>query len=258
MSEPQKDPFSISDEPAFQGNGFERDPSESTADRRINPTSELEKLRDTVWNEPHLDSPVGEERFADWLHQKRQLCSERGNLFSTIVASVAGGLFAVAGAFLAYFIAPPGSHPGSFVAILFAPVSEELLKQSGMIYLLEKHPYRIFSGYQFIFAALGSALVFAVLENLLYTHVYVSPSQVPDFALFVRFRWSVCTTLHVCCSLIASLGLRKIWTACTLQNRPAELLPAFRYFAIAMGVHGTYNLFATLADPFLFSHPSVN
>ena len=56
--------------------------------------------------------------------------------------------------------------------IVFGPVIEELAKQSGMTYLLEKKPYRVFAAWQFLFVALLSGLGFAVIENLVYIYVY--------------------------------------------------------------------------------------
>ena len=119
---------------------------------------------------------------------------------------------------LGNFIAGPFAAMGAFMSgrqtvfrilylILFAPVIEELLKQSGMIYLLEKKPYRIFSGGQFIVAAIISAGVFASIENLLYIHFYSNGQTFESFSDFCCFRWGVCTSLHVVCSVIASFTI---------------------------------------------------
>ena len=48
---------------------------------------------------------------------------------------------------------------------------------------------------------------FAVVENLLYIHVY-NPEGTENFRLS---RWTVCTALHTGTSTIAGLGLLKMW-----------------------------------------------
>ena len=136
-----------------------------------------------------------------------------------------------------------------FYIILYGPVIEELLKQSGMIYLLEKKPYRIFSAGQFVAAGAISALVFASLENLLYIHFYAKGLAIQDFSAFCWYRWTVCTSLHVSCSVIASLGLVRVWKKQCADGRAADLSIGFYWFAAAMILHGLYNLTVTILHP---------
>ena len=128
--------------------------------------------------------------------------------------------------------------------VVFAPLIEEFLKQSGMIYLLERKPYRVFAAWQFVFSALVSALVFATIENLLYIHVYVHPAAIARPEVFTNFRWTACTAVHLACSAIASLGMIRVWKKQLADGRAADLSTAYTYFVIAIVVHGLYNLLA--------------
>ena len=132
--------------------------------------------------------------------------------------------------------------------IVFGPVIEELAKQSGMTYLLEKKPYRVFAAWQFLFVALLSGLGFAVIENLVYIYVYAPAGGVEDIERLAAFRWVVCTLLHVVCAGIASLGLIRVWKRQVRDGRPADLAAAFPLFAAAMIVHGAYNFAAMFVE----------
>jgi RsiW-degrading membrane proteinase PrsW (M82 family) len=163
----------------------------------------------------------------------------------TLGAALMAGPFAAMGAFMA------GRQTWFRILylILFAPVIEELLKQSGMIYLLEKKPYRLFSAGQFVIAAIISAAVFASIENLLYIHFYANGQTFENFARFCWFRWTVCTSLHLVCSIIASFGLVRVWKKQLADGRAADLAFGFKYFVAAMAIHGIYNLAAAIINP---------
>ena len=137
----------------------------------------------------------------------------------------------------------PGTG-GLLYAIVFGPVAEELLKQSGMTYLLEKKPYRVFAAWQFVFVAVVAGLVFATIENLVYINIYFPASGVRNVATAAAFRWVACTLLHVSCAAIASLGLVRVWRRQLHEGGSPELTAAFPFFIAAMVVHGTYNFAA--------------
>ena len=218
------------------------DPAEYRAEPVNEPAAEIDIIRDAVANEPHLataDAPGAPPPFHVWLDERRHQCSLFGNLNVTLLAALVGGPFAIAGAFIA---GKPGVFAGIYI-ILFGPVVEELLKQSGMVYVLERRPYRIFAAWQFVFAAALSALIFATVENLMYIHLYVDEELI-DIESFAQFRWKVCTALHVCCSVVASLGLIRVWNHQRVNGVPADLSRAFPLFVVAIAIHGIYNLCA--------------
>jgi hypothetical protein len=245
MSTPP-DYFDANAEPSnFQGR-FSPDPAESKVPFSDGREDELSTIRDSVFNEPSCigGGELKQDQLRSWIAAKRRQCTPAGSLGITLLAALAAGPFAVLGAFM---MGRPTLYAVLY-AVLFAPVIEELLKQSGMIYLLEKHPYRLFTGWQFVAAAVISAGVFAVLENLIYIYVYVDADMLSDPGAFARFRWTVCPLVHILCSVIASCGLIRVWKRQLQDGRAADLAHGFAPFAVAMTIHGLYNLTVWLLD----------
>ncbi|MBC8377819.1 MAG: PrsW family intramembrane metalloprotease [Planctomycetes bacterium] len=218
--------------------------------RRISPhidgsEDEISTIRDSVLNEPAMTGKLQQAELGQWLAEKRGQCTLGGNVAVTLVAALIAGPFAIMGA----FVSGRQTFFAAVYMVLFAPVIEELLKQSGMVYLLEKKPYRIFSAGQFVIAAMVSALIFSAVENLLYINLYADLTAMTDPMAYVAFRWKYCTLLHVTCSVIASFGLIRVWKKQCLDNREANLAEGFWYFAAAMGIHGTFNFIVMLIAP---------
>lgn len=241
MSTPP-DYFDVNSEPANFPGRFSPDPTEGRVGPIDGHEDEISALRDSVQNEPAFTGTLEQTELSQWIAAKRAQCTIAGSLGLTLLAGLAAGPFAVMGAFMT------GRQTifGILYAVLFAPVIEEFLKQSGMIYLLEKRPYRLFAAWQFVLAAVIAGGVFATLENLLYLHVYVDTASLADPAAFTRFRWIVCTLLHVGCAMVASLGLIRVWKKQLRDGRAADLAYGFGPFATAMVIHGLYNLTVTL------------
>jgi len=236
--------LSVDHEPALAGGSeFRGDPSEHTAEPTGPATDELGVLRDSIAVEPALPHRRSTLPWQTWMEERRGRCTMIGNVSVTLLAALVGGPFAIAGAM---FSAGQGFGATVYV-IIFAPVAEELLKQSGMTYVLEKQPYRIFSPLQFVFAAVLSGAVFASIENAVYLGQCAAAGG--DVARLAAFRLPVCTTVHVVCAAVASLGLVRAWRRHLTHQRPAELADAFPYFLAAMILHGGYNTWAVLLGP---------
>ena len=164
----------------------------------------------------------------------------------TIFCGLVGGLLAVPAMFL------KGRESGLWVLMLvvFGPFAEETLKQSGMIFQLEKLPGTVRSGWQFFLAALLGAAVFSVLENLLYGHVYLRHLPPEQLAIAMNYRWVVCTALHIGCTMISALGMRRVWRAALRKGVPCQISDAFPWFVVAVAIHGCYNLLMLLVQAF--------
>lgn len=244
MSTPEEY-FDINAEPSRFKGRFEADQSEQTVPAIDGHEDEISTIRDSVMNEPAFTGRLEQTELTAWLAVKRAQCTLAGNVWVTLAAALIAGPFAVVGAFTT------GQQTAfrMLYMVLFAPIIEELLKQSGMIYLLEKKPYRIFSSTQFIAAAVISSVVFATIENLLYLNFYTNPESMENFADFCAFRWAVCTALHVICSIIASFGLVKVWKKQLADGRAADLAGGFKFFLVAIIIHGLYNLSTVMINP---------
>lgn len=236
--------FDVNAEPANFDGAFNPDPSEQKVPAIDGHEDEISTVRDSVQNEPAFTGELKQAHLGQWLAQKRAECTLSGNCAVTLIAALAGGSFAVIGA----LVIGRQTWVSFLYMVLFAPIIEELLKQSGMIYLLEKKPYRIFSSAQFIIAAVISAFIFSAIENLLYIQICADTAAIHNRQAFICFRWTWCTLLHVSCSVIASFGLIRVWKKQLAEGRAADLAHGFIPFAIAMAVHGAYNLTVVLLD----------
>lgn len=249
-----KDYFSVASEPALHAENI-RETAQVELEAEAAAASELEQIRDSVYSEPGFSGsgPDG-NRYREWLTRQTMTVGCGKVVGITLLAGLLGGLASVPGVFLAGY----QSSFQAFYLVLFGPVIEEFMKQSGMIFILEKKPFLLKWGWQFWLAALLAALIFASVENLLYGHLYLRGLAPDKLAVVMAFRWKYCTALHVGCALIAATGLRQAWNRHLVRGAPAELSDAFGGMTVAIAVHGLYNLLGVtgIIDPLgkLFSH----
>ena len=95
---------------------------------------------------------------------------------------------------------------------------------------------------QIVICALAGGLVFAVIENFLYLHVAIK--NPPEWLIY--WRWTVCVALHTGCSLIAGLGLMRIWADTTVNRVRPRLSLGSPLLLTAVIIHGCYNGFAVI------------
>jgi hypothetical protein len=244
--------LSADEEPALRGDRLgpvPLDPSEEKvarkeALRREKPAAEIDRIRDLASSEPALvgSEGAGDETFRRWLDDRRSRVGVSKGLLVALIAGIIAGPFAIVGA----LSKGPGVSVGVvFYAIMFAPVIEEFLKQSGMIFILERRPYLAKSAWQFPLAAVVAAVIFATVENLMYLHIYTAEFSDEKREALARFRWPVCTALHVSCAFIASFGLVRVWRKQNEDGKPAQLSYAYPLFGSAIVIHALYNFAAT-------------
>jgi len=232
-------------EPHLRGRPLQPDPSEERADRTLAHGQRPDQgVEHTIWDEPALSPllagavPPGELTYRRWLLERRDRTTAARSWAITIGAAAAAGPWAVLGAFWG-----SGRTVFSVAALIaFAPLVEEMMKAALALYVVEKKPFLFRSRAQIGLCVVAGAFAFAVLENLLYLNVYIPK---PPVAL-VRWRWSVCVALHMGCSLIASMGLMRVWTDTWRRLDRPRLALAYPYVLTAVVVHGTYNALALL------------
>jgi len=234
-------PDAISDEPALRGG-----PHSQTDD---------EKALHNVWDEPSLRAsgvlaPSEAMTYSRWYEQRRAETSS-GRCWATVaLLTLCGGPFAILGAFVSSF--GQGNAAGLLMVILVAPPLEEMLKIGATLIVLENKPFLFQNRVQVVVAAIAGAMLFAVVENLLYIYVYYPEGN----EAFRLWRWSVCTALHVGCTTVAAMGLLHMWHHASHRVKTGPLeefqrprpVHAYPYIMLAAILHATYNALATVME----------
>lgn len=240
---------SIENEPHLRGSGFKGDKSEEKADRVLDRSkereySDAERVERSVWDEPALSSelagapPADELTYKAWLEKRWGEVGFGTSMAVTLGVALVASPWGIIGAFYG-----AGATIFSVLAItVFGPVVEEVSKIAVTTYVVEKRPFYFRSAVQIAFCALMGALVFSIIENLTYQHIYKQNSS----ANFMLWRWTVCLGMHLSCSVIASLGLMRVWRETKETRRPPRLHLAYPYIVTAVVIHGTYNAFAII------------
>ncbi|UDQ97362.1 PrsW family glutamic-type intramembrane protease [Lentisphaerota bacterium WC36G] len=166
-----------------------------------------------------------------------------------IIVALIGGLLSIPITFILSFTNATNNF---LTGILGTPLIEELAKAIGCIYILEKHPYWIKNSAQIIFCCVFGALIFSVGENLLYINVYLNDLSSDVLLKVAHFRWRYCTLLHLSCSFIVSLGMLKVYHGIKSSNKIFVLKEGKFYFILAIVIHISYNLLASIFENKLF------
>ncbi len=242
-----EDPHGIEHEPHLLPTKWQADPSESSVGSTLAPhtADPVERAEHTVWDESALSTELTagiqpDVTFQTWLVENQQQTTWFDSWWITFLVALAAGPWGVLGAL------GNGEFGGLalLAVVIFGPVVEEITKVAAATWVIEKRPYWFQSGTQILFAAACGGLAFAAIENLLYIYVYV-PQHSNEF---VAFRWTVCVALHMTCSTLAGMGLRRTWSHTITHHRPPDLTLAAPWFAAAMICHGLYNLTVGIAE----------
>lgn len=177
------------------------------------------------------------------IYQARRLATQPSRQWMAVgLAVIIAGPFAIIGAFMG-----SGSSIGLgavLLAVSIGPLIEEVLKASGALYLAEQRPWLVPTGWTLPLVTLAAGLVFSVIENVVYLTVYI-PDPTPEI---VAWRWIAGPLLHGGASLVAGLGVRRMWTITNRDLTAPRLRNAAPYLVAAVALHGLYNLTVTLLE----------
>lgn len=179
----------------------------------------------------------GATSYQSWLQGRAEATSTGKAWLVALLVALGGGPFAVLAAFI--HTNPTGLAASSAIvmAVVFGPAIEEVMKIGTAAMIVETRPYLFRRVEQVQVATIGAALLFAVIENILYLYVYF-PKHGLEFALW---RWTVCVAMHVGCTLIATRGLVAVWRRTATEYRRPELSQGLRMLVAAIAVHASYN-----------------
>ena len=153
------------------------------------------------------------------------------------------GLFAIVAAILKQFTI---GLPTLLSAVAVAPPTEEILKVAIPIMVLEHRAKWIKQGRDLFLFALSSALVFAVVENLLYSFVYLKDPS----SKILLWRWTACTAMHMVASGLSGVGLVRAYNRGLREEAPSRFIWEWPWLAGAIVVHIAYNAAAIYILPF--------
>lgn len=209
------------------------------------PRSDAQAPLDSIWHEPGRESEFGAsgtKPYQAWLKEQQSSVQPGRAWAMTLVLSLLAGPLALVSTLMTTATAP---GMGFLMVVVIAPLVEELGKVMAPLLVVERAPHRFLHTSQILVCAVSGGLVFAVVENLLYLHVYI-----PDPTPLLRvWRWTVCVVLHTGCSLVAGLGVARVWKRALEEVRPARLEDGHTFLITAMVAHGAYNLTAILINP---------
>jgi RsiW-degrading membrane proteinase PrsW (M82 family) len=152
--------------------------------------------------------------------------------------ALCGGIFGILGAAFNEAL-----HGSLLLAFVGAPVFEEILKPSGVYFLLAKYPRVVRNRlYTAFLSALGGA-AFATIENIIYLNIYF-PHPTPEMVIW---RYAVCTGLHTVCSFIFGFGINQRLLA-SVFGETKFLGYGKRFFLTAIVLHSLYNIAAVVFE----------
>ncbi len=201
---------------------------------------------DSVWNEPAVAAQQAaaisgaSAPYARWLVEGRARYGWGRSWLVTCGLTLVAGPLALLSAFWG------AGHTWFHVLALtvFGPLVEEMGKIMAALVTVEKRPFAFRSKWQIIICCAVAAAVFAVIENLLYLHVYVREPS----AELIYWRWTVCTGLHVGCSLVAAWGVVHVWQDVWRHHQPPRVEVGYPFWMTAIVIHGVYNAFALMFE----------
>ncbi len=220
-------------------------------EKKIRPERPDDQVDHNVWEEPTLfpesqtSPPPDAATYERWLTGHMDRTSPGQRQWNTLLVALAAGPFALFGAM---FNGVELEHIFFTVLVVsvIGPTVEETMKIALATWVVEKRPFRFGSGRHILFCGAFSGFVFAAVENFLYLNVYVpNPSE-----NLILWRWTVCVALHTGCSVLASVGLARVWKESMEARKRPQIGRALPYLIMAIAIHGLYNGSAVLLAAF--------
>ncbi len=172
----------------------------------------------------------GEESYTYWVAERAKRVTRRSSWSAVLTALLAGVPLSIAGAFVAAQIAAQ-----LFIGV--APLVSELTKIAGAWILIERFGYQIRSTRQIYVVTIGTALIVAVAQNIVYLTLFYAPAPIE----LILYRWVAGPILHVICTAIATKGLVGVWEASVAEHRQPVTTQAVPMIITAVLVHAAFN-----------------
>lgn len=207
----------------------------------------MEQILHSVYSEPVHRPESGETELSQLITDRRAGLSPMALAGVVLLCALVAGPISVLGT----LAAGQQGFFGILYLVAAGPVVEEMMKLGGLLFLLEKKPWYIIRGWHIIVAACVSAMLFGVIENLVYGGIYLSSLSGAERETMMEFRWAVTVPLHIGATLVGALGLRTAWLATVAKGRLFDSQVAEPYIAAAVIIHGGYNALALVLGKYL-------
>jgi RsiW-degrading membrane proteinase PrsW (M82 family) len=217
----------------------------------------------SVWEEPTLQPPlpadpsghVGDEpligatrpalpTYGTDYRARRSATPASRRRFAVIAAALVAGPAGIIGAFLGAFASVGSLRAVVLAVVLIGPAVEEFVKAASALYLAEQRPWLVPSGWTLVAVVVAGGLGFAAIENWVYLTIYIED---PTEAI-IRWRWIFGPLVHGSASLLAGLGVRRIWRHTHTTGAQPDAQRALPWFIASVALHGTYNAVAVVLE----------
>ena len=199
----------------------------------------------SVWDEPGLSRTLSGEipdKAVTWFGyyiRMRDTTAKEVSWLITILAAIVGGPLAILGTLI-----EGTTQSGLLTVITIGPTIEEIMKVALPLWIVEKRPWLFRSSNQILICCFASGLAFAAVENVIYLRFYI-----PDPSVSVaQWRWTVCVLLHSSCSLLAGVGVVRVWSLFQAEKTTPQISYAGTALLSAIVLHGSYNAIATMLE----------
>ncbi|UCE61118.1 MAG: PrsW family intramembrane metalloprotease [Phycisphaerales bacterium] len=173
----------------------------------------------------------GEETYGRWAEESQKRISPATSWMVAALGPLAGVPLAVLPALVTV-------EQGTLLMfVLFGPMLSEVLKVAAASTILECRGFLIRRPAGLYVMTLETALVFAVVQNLLCLSIYYPNSAIE----VVAWRWTGCIVLHGLCTFLATRGLVQVWEQARREQQPAVLARAVPALTLAIAVHAAFN-----------------
>lgn len=180
----------------------------------------------------HYEPPrEGEETYARWVAEHRAGSSEAKSWLVAALIPLAASPLALGYALFSvdFFML--------FNFVILAPIAGEVLKLAGAWILIERRLDLVRHPGQIYLMTLGTALVFAVAQNVIHLTLYFPNSPIE----LIVYRWLGGTLAHVLCTAIAARGLITMAKRARQEQRRPNAGDAFTMVLIAILLHAAVN-----------------
>ncbi len=173
----------------------------------------------------------GELTYAHWLAEHESRISPQKSWGIAAVVPVLGVPLGLVCTLLTV------EYAGVLNFVVLGPVIAEVLKVAIASTVIERRRMWIRRAGHIHLMTLGTAVVFAIVQNVVYLMFFFKNSPIE----LVAYRWFGGILLHGLCTVIVAQGLVSVWKRSLSEERTVSVTRAYPYLVSGIIVHAVYN-----------------